>query len=210
MVELSLEIQWKLLEGKVSREILDRIKKDMNPPFIDDHIKTIRAENERLYFLGERDTDLVHFEYDCKNGGKITWGFPNKKPYWYDSDGKARVRQYHELQERLKKDNFEDLRLATLPIGIYPESLERVNEKMRVSFRKVDTKTALSYIVENGEFWLKARAWVLGADAIVDFSEKEFDLYLGYLRGNDGALRHTTETRKYSIGVPVTIRGESA
>lgn len=204
MERIDLDIQWNMAERKIQNEIMDKIKKDSVCQIGLNNIKLIRVENERIFFLGTITGAPYVYEYSALNGNRNKVDFISGSPRWWESKKQKKLEAYTQRYNEFARANLEELRVLVLPLGIYSESLEKVNQRMSTTFRKVDTKTSLSYMVENGEFWLKAKAFSLGADAIVDFSEKEYNLFLKY--DSQGGIK--THMQKVSIGVPVKIRND--
>ncbi|HIG94286.1 MAG TPA: hypothetical protein HA283_05350 [Nanoarchaeota archaeon] len=142
--------------------------------------------------------------------GAVTFGMgfkdylKNKKP---EIQQRIKMtRDFERTKADLLKAIIEDAKKLAESVELYSESLEKVSTRIGKNIMPIDTGKPQSYLIENGEMLLRTRAGLLGANAIVDFSEKKYTVFHDVSHWYYGGGNVHTSNEKCSIGIPVKIR----
>lgn len=140
-------------------------------------------------------------------GGTIFSYVHSRKPEVRESV--ARNKNYNALKKDLSAANMQDIDTIVSGVKVYSSPFSVIRRNIGDMNRKlelVDTGKPYSYLVEDGEFLLRARAGLLGANAVTDFSEREYKVESGRsFNYDDQSVKTRRRNVKCSIGIPVFL-----
>jgi hypothetical protein len=208
MEKIPLELQWKLLERKVESDVVKKIRQDVKmwrcpEPLINPGPRMLEVvglwTDGYIRLLGKiGDNNLWMRQYGSSGNLDLDPVIFRPPVFAWHCKRRRKNDLYSKVYSEIERTNFEEIRALTMPIGLYPDCLEDVNKSGK-RFRRVNTGTCHSYIIEESEFLLKAHAALLGADAIVDFLERNNRINVGTI------LETVRYVPPYYIGVPVKM-----
>ncbi len=76
---------------------------------------------------------------------------------------------YWNKVKTFQEENMEDLKEAIKDIKIYQGIIEEVSRELGVELKRVDTGKPETFVQEKDSFWLRVKAHLLGADAVVHY-----------------------------------------
>lgn len=82
---------------------------------------------------------------------------------------RRKAREYYNKVHQFKNANMADLREAVKDIKVYQGTIEEVSEDLGKGLERIDTGKPETFIKGKDTFWLRVKAHIFGADAVVHY-----------------------------------------
>jgi hypothetical protein len=135
-------------------------------------------------------------------------GIPFLPHYIKDSispSGQKKRNERYDLREKLKQENDSEVRELIKPIEVYLESPKELSEKLGKNVKVIEIGESEKFLDSPKLKFLKARAALLGANAIANYIEKSKEKTYGYWDYDDQDWRSNSYKVSKHSGIPVII-----